>query len=54
MVKYESADSVLWTLAMIGLDSSLVEEGEVLHWQVGTISGNDLATVSVSAFPPFW
>ena len=40
----KSADSVLWTLGMTGLGSSLVGEGEVLHWQVGTISGNDLAT----------
>lgn len=52
----ECADSALWTLAMTGLDSSLVGEGEVLHWLVRNISGNDLATgetlCQYKAFPP--
>jgi len=58
LVRYESADSALWTLAMTGLDSSLVGEGEVLHWLVGNITGNDLATGEtlcqyLQPFPPF-
>ena len=57
-MRYESADSALQCLSMTGLDSSPVGEVEVLHWLVGIIIENDMATgeilcQSLQAFPPF-
>ena len=57
-MRYESADSALQCLSMTGLDSSPVGEVEVLHWLMGIIIENDMATgeilcQSLQAFPPF-
>ena len=39
-VTWNSSDKSLWTLAMVGPDSHLQGEGEVLHWLVANIPGN--------------
>ena len=39
-VSWDSPENALWTLAMVGPDSQLQGEGEVLHWLVANIPGN--------------
>jgi len=39
-VSWDSPEDALWTLAMVGPDSQLQGEGEVLHWLVANIPGN--------------
>ena len=39
-MSWDSSENALWTLAMVGPDSQLQGEGEVLHWLVSNIPGN--------------
>jgi len=55
---FKSSKSSLWCLVLTGLDSNMNGEGEVLHWFVGNIKGNDVAggqTICnyLQPFPPF-
>jgi len=44
LVTFDSSDTAMWCLAMVGLDCSMKGEGEVLHWLVGNITGGDIST----------
>ena len=39
-MSWDSSENALWTLAMVGPDSQLQGEGEVLHWLVSNIPSN--------------